>query len=49
MNQIKKGKCKKKKGFYANKKIYYIFKNMVEIPCGCNSTTTDLTAFKNES
>ena len=39
---IKKGNCKKKNKFYSYKKIYYIFKNMVAIPCGCNSTSTVL-------
>ena len=32
INQIKKGNCKKKKEFYAYKKMYYIFKNMGAIP-----------------
>ena len=41
INQIKKGNCKKKNEFYAFKKIYYIFKTMGAIPCGCNSTSTE--------
>ena len=39
INQIKKVNCKKKKEFNRYKKIYYISKNMGEIPCGCNSTS----------
>ena len=33
INQIKKGNYKKK--------IYYIFKNMSAIPCGCNSMSNE--------
>ena len=45
INQIKKGYCKKKKKFYAHKNIYYIFKIMGEIPCGCNSPSTIMSPF----
>ena len=37
INQIRKGNCKKKEYVLYIQKVYYIFKNMGAILCGCNT------------